>query len=90
MWSIMRLFGKRKKIEHYEIVESFQNSFESDNAIDFVVESADLTFEKFVDSDAVNGVPVVGMLNGVYRYIRTYRPIDWPRRFIGFYIIHAK
>ena len=48
MWSIKRLFGKRKKIEHYDIVESFQNSFESDNAIDFVVESADLAFEKIV------------------------------------------
>ena len=31
MWSIKRLFGKRKKIEHYEIEESFQNSFENDN-----------------------------------------------------------
>lgn len=76
MWSIKRLFGKRKKIEHYEIVESFQNSFENDNTIDFVIDAADLAFDKFVDSDVVNGVPVVGMLNGVYKIhknVQAYR-----------------
>ena len=85
MWSIKRLFGKRKKIEHYDIVESFQNSFESDNAIDFVVESADLAFDKIVDSDAVNGVPVVGMLNGVYKIyknVQAYRLAKKVYRFL--------
>lgn len=85
MWSIKRLFGKRKKIEHYEIVESFRSSFESDNTIDFVVESADLAFDKIVDSDAVNGVPVVGMLNGVYKIyknVQAYRLAKKVYRFL--------
>ena len=85
MWSIKRLFGKRKKKEHYEIVESFQNSFENDNTLDFVVDAADLAFDKFVDSDAVNGVPVVGMLNGVYKIyknIQAYRLAKKVYRFL--------
>ncbi len=85
MWSNKRLFGKRKKTNHYEIVESFQNSFESDNTIDFVVGSADLAFDKFVDSDAVNGVPVVRMLNGVYKIyknIQAYRLAKKVYRFL--------
>ncbi len=76
MWSINRLFRRKKEVDRYEIVESFQNSFESDNTIDFVVDSADLAFDKFVDSDAVNGVPVVGMLNSVYKIyknVQAYR-----------------
>lgn len=76
MWNVKNIFRRKKKVDHSEIVESFQNSFESDNTIDFVVESADLAFDKFVDSDAVNGVPVLGMLNGVYKIyknVQAYR-----------------
>lgn len=85
MWSIKKLFRRKRRVDHYEIVESFQNSFESDNTIDFVVESADLAFDKFVDSDAVNGVPVLGMLNGVYKIyknVQAYRLAKKVYRFL--------
>lgn len=79
------MFRKKKNFDHNEIVESFQNSFESNNTIDFVVESADLAFDKFVDSDAVNGVPVLGMLNGVYKIyknVQAYRLAKKVYRFL--------
>lgn len=89
MWSIKRLFGKRKKIEHYEIVESFQNSFENDNTIDFVIDAADLVFDKFVDSDAVNGVPVVGMLNGVYKIYKNVQAYRLAKK-VYLFLYHTK
>ena len=45
MWSIKKLFRRKKKVDQYEIVESFQNTFESDNTIDFAVDTADLAFD---------------------------------------------
>ena len=89
MWSIKRLFGKRKKIEHYEIVESFQNSFENDNTIDFVIDAADLAFDKFVDSDVVNGVPVVGMLNGVYKIYKNVQAYRLAKK-VYLFLYHTK
>ena len=76
MWSIRKLLGKNKASKHEEVVESFQNSFENDNAIDMAVDVVDLTIDKFVDSDAVNGVPVVGLLNAsykIYKNVQAYR-----------------
>lgn len=89
MWSIKRLFGKRKKIEHYEIVESFQNSFENDNTIDFVIDAADLAFDKFVDSDVVNGVPVVRMLNGVYKIYKNVQAYRLAKK-VYLFLYHTK
>ena len=89
MWSIKRLFGKRKKIERYEIVESFQNSFENDNTIDFVIDAADLAFDKFVDSDVVNGVPVVGMLNGVYKIYKNVQAYRLAKK-VYLFLYHTK
>ncbi len=69
-------FWKKKQPKQEEVVESFQNSFENDNAIDMAVDVADLAIDKFVDSDAVNGVPVVGILNAsykIYKNVQTYR-----------------
>lgn len=89
MWSIKRLFGKKKKIEHYEIVESFQNSFENDNTIDFVIDAADWAFDKFVNSDAVNGVPVVGMLNGVYKIYKNVQAYRLAKK-VYLFLYHTK
>lgn len=89
MWSIKRLFGRRKKVEHYEIVESFQNSFENDNTIDFVIDAADLAFDKFVDSDVVNGVPVVGMLNGVYKIYKNVQAYRLAKK-VYLFLYHTK
>lgn len=74
MWGI-KLFS-RKKPNDSEVVESFQNSFESDNAIDMAIDVTDLTIDKFIDSDAVNGIPVVRLLNAtykVYKNVQAYR-----------------
>lgn len=89
MWSIKRLFGKKKKIEHNEIVESFQNSFENDNTIDFVIDAADWAFDKFVNSDAVNGVPVVGMLNGVYKIYKNVQAYRLAKK-VYLFLYHTK
>lgn len=89
MWSIKRLFGKKKKTEHYEIVESFQNSFENDNTIDFVIDAADWAFDKFVNSDAVNGVPVVGMLNGVYKIYKNVQAYRLAKK-VYLFLYHTK
>lgn len=89
MWSIKKLFRKRKKTGNYEIVESFQNSFENDNTIDFVIDAADLAFDKFVDSDAVNGVPVVGMLNGVYKIYKNVQAYRLAKK-VYLFLYHTK
>lgn len=89
MWSIKRFFGKRKKIEHYEIVESFQNSFENGNTIDFVVDTADLAYDKFVDSGAANGIPVIGMLNGVYKIYKNIQAYRLAKK-VYLFLFHTK
>lgn len=69
-------FWKKKQPKDEEVARSFQNSFQNDNAIDMAVDVADLTIDKFVDSDVVNGVPVVGLLNAsykIYKNIQAYR-----------------
>ena len=76
MFGLRRLFGKKKSPSHDEVVESFQNSFESDNSVDMAVNVADLAIDKFIESDAVNGVPVVGLLNAtykIYKNVQAYR-----------------
>lgn len=76
MFGLKKLFGKKDAPSQDEVVESFQNSFESDNSVEMVVNVADLAIDKFIDSDAVNGVPVVGLLNAtykIYKNVQTYR-----------------
>ena len=76
MFGLKKLFGKKKSPSYDEVVESFQNSFESDNSVDMAVNVADLAIEKFIESDAVNGVPVVGLLNAtykIYKNVQAYR-----------------
>lgn len=72
----MRFLRKYKKLTHSEVVETFKSSFESDNAIDMAIDVTDLTIDKFIDSDAINGVPVIGLLNAsykVYKNVQAYR-----------------
>lgn len=76
MFSIKRLFGRKKAPSQEDIVSSFQNSFECDNTVDMAVDVADVAVDKFIDSDAVNGVPVVALLNAVYKIyknVQAYR-----------------
>ena len=70
MWIITNLFQKNKREDNRsEVAESFQNSFENDNSIEMAIDVADLAIEKFIDSDVVNGVPVVGLLNSAYKVL---------------------
>ena len=76
MWSIKRFLKKSMKPTQSEVVETFKSSFESDNAIDMAIDVTDLAIDKFIDSDAINGVPVIGLLNAsykVYKNVQAYR-----------------
>lgn len=73
---IKRFSRKSKKPTHSEVVETFKSSFESDNAIDMAIDVTDLAIDKFIDSEAINGVPVVGLLNAsykIYKNVHAYR-----------------
>ena len=72
----LSLFRKRKEPSQGEIVEAFQNSFESDNVVDMAIDVTDITIDKFIESDFINDIPVVNILNGaykIYKNVQSYR-----------------
>ena len=58
------------------IVDSFESSFLSDDKKDLLATIGDASFDAVIDNGALDGVPILGVLNGIYKVgknIQTFR-----------------
>ena len=70
------LFRKQKDPNPQDLVESFKISFEKENTIDLAVDVSDLVFDKLIDPEVLNSIPVVRLLYGIYKIykdVHSYR-----------------
>ena len=59
-----------------DLISSFEVSFNEESVNDFLIELADSTFDKLINSDTLNGIPVLGFMNSVRKInnsIQEYR-----------------
>ena len=72
----MRSLKGKRMSGNTDLNESFKVSFEYENLNGLVADVADLGIDQFINSDIVNSVPVIRLLNSiynVYKNIQTYR-----------------
>lgn len=59
-----------------DIIESFKASFDAEPSKDLIYDVSDLAFDAFIDSTALNGIPIFGFLNSIRKIgdsIQDYR-----------------
>lgn len=59
-----------------DIIESFKASFDAEPSKDLICDVSDLAFDAFIDSTALNGIPIFGFLNSIRKIgdsIQDYR-----------------
>ena len=49
-----------------EIIESFQNTYDSSEAYETVVQLGDVAIDAAIESGVLDGVPILGTLKGLY------------------------
>ena len=68
-----------------EIIESFQNTYDSSEAYETVVQLGDVAIDAAIESGVLDGVPILGTLKGLYKAtknVQLYRLMKKMHRFI--------
>jgi len=68
-----------------QIIESFQNTYDSEAAYDTVAQVGDVVVDTLIDDGILDGVPIIGTLKGLYKAtknIQLYRLMKKVHRFI--------
>ena len=53
--------------ENNNLVESFENSLLSDDKKDLIATVGDTSIDAVVSNGALDGIPILGILNGIYK-----------------------
>lgn len=56
-----------------DIVQSFENTYDSENAYEIVEEVGDIAFDTIIDGGALDGVPVIGLLRNIYKSTKNFQ-----------------
>lgn len=56
-----------------EIVKSFDDTYNSEEAYEMVAQIGDVALDVIIDGGALDGVPVIGLLKGVYKTTKNFQ-----------------
>lgn len=67
----MKFSGQQSHME--EIAESFKNTYDSEAAYGLVSQIGDATLDVLIDKGVLDGVPILGVLNGAYKATKNFQ-----------------
>lgn len=68
------------------LVESFENSLLSDDKKDLIATVGDTSIDAIISNGALDGIPIFGILNGIYKVGKMFKHYAYARKLRNFFM----